>query len=354
MDTNLDAVKHPNVTGRYHLRTILAFSLAALVAGLAVNRREEICAVLAAVKFQWAVAGFGCYAVTYLLRAVRLRRLTHGALRLWPEGIGAVISHNALTYLMPMRTGDIALPAILRSACSCTWGEGVKVLMQARAFDLNALGMWVLGAALVLPVSLSPEIRVFWILCGIGFVALPFIVSMASHANTLKPQWLFRYAQYLAVLRGRDIPSRALSLGIWAMFGGVMYCTARAVGIELAAGDAWFLATIQLPLQLMPLQGFANTGNHEMGWSAGLLFLGYAPDQALSFALATHAVIFSYVMVMLLAGVLISSPWLRGGGARLRSLSENGRAAADTSPGHREQELRKPSQCATSALSAGT
>jgi len=90
------------------------------------------------------------------------------------------------------------------------------------------------------------------------------------------------------------------SLGIWAALGACFYCTARAVGLCIGMWDIWLLISIQLPLQLIPVQGFANTGNHEGGWVAGLALLGIPSSIGIEFALTSHALLFCYILMLAL------------------------------------------------------
>jgi hypothetical protein len=51
-------------------------------------------------------------------------------------------------------------------------------------------------------------------------------------------------------------------------------------------------------LQLIPVQGFANAGNHEGGWIAALAILGVPVSEGLEFALTSHAIILLYVLLL--------------------------------------------------------
>ena len=96
-----------------------------------------------------------------------------------------------------------------------------------------------------------------------------------------------------------------LSLGIWTAVGVCLFCTARAVGLSLSIGDIWLLITIQLPLQLIPIQGFANAGNHEGGWITALMIIGIPATDGLKFALVSHTLLLSYVLALGLVALFI-------------------------------------------------
>jgi uncharacterized membrane protein YbhN (UPF0104 family) len=97
------------------------------------------------------------------------------------------------------------------------------------------------------------------------------------------------------------------SLGVWMGIGGCLFCAARAVGLSLGLGDAIFLISVQFPLQLIPIQGFANAGNHEGGWIAALAILGIPASSGLVIALTSHALVFVYVVSLGMVSLFIRS-----------------------------------------------
>ena len=58
------------------------------------------------------------------------------------------------------------------------------------------------------------------------------------------------------------------------------------------------MVSIQLPLQILPVQGIAQAGNHEGGWVAGLALLGIPPAEGLNFALTSHALILVNILAL--------------------------------------------------------
>jgi uncharacterized membrane protein YbhN (UPF0104 family) len=56
-----------------------------------------------------------------------------------------------------------------------------------------------------------------------------------------------------------------------------------------------------VPLTLLPLQGFANIGTHEIGWASVLIAFGYPYKTALAIAVGSHFVLL--VSVLLVGGI---------------------------------------------------
>ena len=67
--------------------------------------------------------------------------------------------------------------------------------------------------------------------------------------------------------------------------GRMFYCIVKAINLPIGLGDIWLIITIQLPLQMIPVQGIANTGNHEGGWIAALVLIGIPFAKALNLLL---------------------------------------------------------------------
>jgi hypothetical protein len=292
------------------LRLALSLVLAGAVVWLVADQWEALAPVLRNADPVWLAAGAGIFLGSILFRALRFHWLTGGRLPVWPVGYVTTGTHGVLTYLLPMRVGEFSLPSLLRSACGTTWSEGLHILIWSRVLDVCALGLCILAAASVIPSGVSGQTRLLWFLCGAAFAAAPFILLALSRLQHLRPAWLFRHVHHLAHYGRVDARGLGTSLAVWVCTGMMNYCTAMALNMRLKPGDAWFLSTVQLPLQISPVQGVANAGSHEAGWMGALLLLGYDSSEALRFALAGHMVILMYVAA-LAAVVAALAGWIR-------------------------------------------
>lgn len=100
-----------------------------------------------------------------------------------------------------------------------------------------------------------------------------------------------------------------MSFIIWLCTGGTLYSVVKSINIPINFMDIWFLVSVQLPLQLLPVQGLANAGNHELGWTSALRILGVNLDNSINFALSSHLILIIYVL--LLGGVTLCIPPIR-------------------------------------------
>lgn len=250
------------------------------------------------IKLNWAAAGLGLYFINYFLRAARLRIISGQRLEIWPDAIHSAGLHGIATYFLPLRTGDLTLPVILKSVANIRITEGGQILLKARFLDFTTLGIWMLGAAVFTNVSISPLVRGLWFLTALGMSLLPKAIKWLKSLGWLAKLRKYRTFNGFDTITSLSFREIIISLGIWMAVASCFYCTARAVGLNIGIGDVWFLIAIQLPLQLIPVQGFANAGNHEGGWVAGLTLLGIPASEGLTFALTSHALIVIYVLAL--------------------------------------------------------
>ena len=281
-----------------HLNQLISFTLAIAVIFIATQQGRELANALKQVRLGWAVSGLGCYGLNYLLRALRLKVVMKDRINMWPEAVHAACLHGLATYLLPFRSGDFTLPVILNKTSNSSFSDGTRVLIAVRLLDLCALGLWILTAATFINVSIPATIHWAWIIFGVGLALLPFILQRVVIRGTeLQSQFWQRVFQW-GLVASFSFKEIFVSLGIWACVGACFFCTVQAIGLPLGLMEVWLLITIQLPLQLIPLQGVANAGNHEGGWIAGLALLGVPAEQGLNFAILSHVLLLTYVLTL--------------------------------------------------------
>jgi hypothetical protein len=193
----------------------------------------------------------------------------------------------------------------LKSTADIEFSSGTKVLLKARLLDLASLGIWILIAAMLVEINLPRIIKNAWLMTGLGLIGLPMLlkwiaIQLKSGESRLVKKLAFWGS--IANIKGQEM---AITFSIWAAVGACLFCAARSIGLPLGFSEIWMLITIQLPMQLLPLQGIANAGNHEGGWVAGLALLGISTSEGLQYALLSHALILIYVLALGPAAMLI-------------------------------------------------
>ncbi len=273
------------------------FLLAGMITAIAFVKSDSVIESLKNIDIYWAVAGLGCYWINYLFRSMRFCTISENRLQLWPDAVKATCLHGLATYMLPFRAGDLMLPAILKSMNNTSWIEGGRILIKSRILDVSSMGILMICAAALTQVRISLTLRLGWMGVGIAMMISPLIISWLISSGSRNSSSAFRNIilkfETVSAIKRHELVQ---SLGIWMAIGGCLFCAARAVGLSLGLGDAFFLISVQLLFQLIPIQGFANAGNHEGSWIAALSILGIPSSSGLVFALATHALVFVYVV----------------------------------------------------------
>lgn len=286
-----------NFLSRKHLSYFASFLLAGMIAAIALVESDSLIESLKNINVCWAVAGLGCYWINYLFRAMRFCSISEDPLRFWPDAVRTTCLHGLATYMLPFRVGDLTLPAILKSVNNTAWREGGRILIKSRILDILSLGLLMIFAAVFTKVQIPFPFRAGWAAIGATMAVSPVLISwIISFGLKISSPVLKKFILEFQTVSEIKWPEVIQSLGIWVCIGGCLFCAARAVGLPLKPGDAIFLVSVQLPFQLIPIQGFANAGNHEGGWMAALAVLRIPASSSLVFALASHALMFVYVV----------------------------------------------------------
>ena len=224
--------------------------------------------------------------LSYSLRAWRIRRefAEVPGLSGWLS-LRIVLTHTALVNLLPMRSGELGFPWLMRRALQVSWLDASASLLWLRLQDacvLTTLALWVwpqwpIEQRLALTLAL-------WIavLCGIHLVR--------RHGT----QPLGERTSGLALL------TQALSQRGQRMWQGWLITTANWA-LKLTV-QAWLLAELlQVTLTtawagsvgaelsaLLPLQGLGGVGSYEAGSAAALRWHGVAWADGLQAALSMH------------------------------------------------------------------
>lgn len=276
----------------------VSFFLALTVAILIIYYKNDLLMISKGLNHRWVAMGVLFYFINYIMRSIRIIILYGGRMRLWPDAVYATCLHGFTTYMLPFRSGELALPVILHKMTRMRLIEAGQILVRARLLDMMTIGFWVITALVLFEIDIPPLVKLAWYAVGILMLIVPPIaVQIGDRMQNTRVKLLQKIG---SITSGRAFQWRemAISFSIWLTVAGSFFCVLMAIGLPLNFVQIWLLITIQLPLQLIPLQGIANTGNHEGAWVTGLVLLGVGPERALSVALVSHAIFFAYVILL--------------------------------------------------------
>ncbi|GAB4338070.1 MAG: hypothetical protein Kow0089_09740 [Desulfobulbaceae bacterium] len=259
----------------------------------------------ASVNLYWLVAGAGCYACNYLTRACRLWLFSRKEVPLFPTTFKITCLHGINTYFFPFRTGELTLPLLYKAYAETGYSLGLRFLVRARLLDFAGLGILVIVSSSLLTSRLPPELKTVFLMLGLGFVMIPYAAVYCLRLDTPMIKKWREKAIGLRLPAYPNFQEITVSLLIWLWIGGTIFCVARSLNLPLSFFDVLFLVTFQLPLQIIPVQGIANAGNHEAAWLGALALLGVKREVIVPLALSSHVVLIGYVLVLGLVASLL-------------------------------------------------
>ncbi|HUR28851.1 MAG TPA: lysylphosphatidylglycerol synthase transmembrane domain-containing protein, partial [Planctomycetota bacterium] len=246
-------------------------------------------------------------------------------------------AHNLAAYVLPAKTGEMALVVYLRSHSGVPATAGLAALRVSRLLDLATLCLC-LSAAMVYLAFARPAVVPAWFhavaLLLLAATALLLLLSARSDVLVRSAAWLARSAGLARWKLAAKLLLRAEELGLalreapagralWiaaaqslAMWLGifVFYCIlARSFGLpaDLGLADAAFGSSLAVLTNLLPVNSFAGFGTQEGGWVVGFGVLGVPRDLALSTGLGVHLAQLASTIVLGLAGHAAMG-WLPG------------------------------------------
>jgi glycosyltransferase 2 family protein len=243
-------------------------------------------------------------ALSYGFRAVRLRTYFHPQLTgQFPLLLRLTIFHNVANNLMPMRSGELVFPWLMRRYFKHDLLDAAATLLWIRLLDLHVLG---LIAVFILnlrqPALIWGLIAASWI----GSLSLIAPLQRLELRGDGRLRTLLRQTLRAAPRNGRFIAQLyGWTLLIWS-FKFAAFVSVLHFFLPL---DYWQLCTGVLGAELssvLPIHGVAGSGSYEFAAVAALTPLGIDPKLALVGVVNLH--LFLLGSTVLLGGLAILLP----------------------------------------------
>lgn len=253
------------------------------------------------------LAAFLLTAASYLARAVRVRVYFASALNgRFPLVLRLSVLHNTANNLLPMRTGEMVFPWLMRRY----FGHGLLAagasLVWIRLLDLHFLGL--IGVAALWIRTPNPG----WLLFALAWLGLLPLFWLVRRLELKPGDGLYRRLRGLLHLVASAAPEdhwRVLWLYLWT----ALAWTLKFIGFALILGHFVPAALWQLLLgvigaelsTVLPFHGIAGSGSFELATVAAMVPLGVAPAQALGGAVNLHLFLLGTTLLLGATALLI-------------------------------------------------
>ncbi len=266
------------------------------------------------IHWGWLALALLAYLANILLRALRFTNLIYSRPVKWAELVPVSALHNILMYLLPAKTGDVTYIFIAKDRLDLSLTEGTATLFAARFYDFS-----VVAAFLMILLPLSKNEIPDWIFlpavifCGLillgtlGILAFLKFSKPNPKATTIQRSPIMQkaFAAWNKFILGlREIQEHGahgkvalITAGIWLCVYSNFYFATKSMGLPVAFYHIAIISMVMIPLTLLPLQGFANIGTHEVGWTSVLVAFNYPYKTALAIAAGSHFILLLSVLV---------------------------------------------------------
>ncbi|NWF64970.1 MAG: flippase-like domain-containing protein [Chloroflexi bacterium] len=265
-------------------------------------------------RWGWLIFALTAYLVNIGLRALRFSNLIYTRRIHWLELVPVSSLHNILMYLLPAKTGDATYIFIAKERLNLPIPEGTATLFAARFYDFSVVALIL---AMILPFAkdempdwIFNASLIFCILVLVGALTLLAVLRFTKSVEPMqsknrktifariKQAWR-KFMEGLREIQAHGAHPRIiwLTAGIWLCLYLNFYSAAQCLSLPISFYHVVIISIVMIPLTLLPLQGFANIGAHEIGWTSALVAFQYSYETALAIAAGSHFVLLISVII---------------------------------------------------------
>ena len=274
-----------------------------------------------AIRPGFLVLALFAYLGVQVTRALRFARI-HQELRGAPfsRWLQVTVIHGALNQVLPFRSGEVSYPVLMRRIHRTTLGRSVLVLLVARIFDLLAVFLFCLAFVPVVGSQLGVSAGLAAGVCAAVVVGCLVALAALRPAIRLLYGVLKRNARGPLGERMRDRVARlvaeaamfqdtthffavfSLSAAMWTGLFVVFYGLLNGFGFPIDLPSTVVGSIGAVLTNVLPVNGIANVGTLEAGWTLGLVLVGFARDEALAAGIWAHVGVMALALLTGLAG----------------------------------------------------
>jgi len=305
------------------LQAILAILLLILLVSQV--RPKQIASTLSRALPLWFAGGFVLFALADFLRAVRFRYLL-GRVATLGQLFAIAVVHGFCNNFFPFRLGEASYLYLISQTRSGTVGYGFSSLVLARLADLIAVLFLFFLSIVFMPRHSPTMMRLSAVIALLSFVIIMLLLVLVINAGRVATA-TGKLLSKISLLESRRVagvwtnieealanlesmrssrtitPVLSISLAVWVCSYFVSYCLLRAVGVSLSVQQTLFAVSLLQLMSIFPVHFLGGLGTTDISWALLLANFGLAKEEAISSALAAHALFYLYVFVLAAYGI---------------------------------------------------
>ncbi len=257
-------------------------------------RQQDASALLLALALVFA---------SYLLRSLRLYSYFHTAISgRFLLCTRLMLQHNLLNNLLPMRTGELSFPLLMKRYFAIPTSQSLPALLWFRLLDLHTLAIFVI-VCLPMPWGRGLSLAFALLLLPLPWLFFHFAGRLQQHLADGE-HWRARVARLMNGLpqdRQTLFRSWLWTVSNW-LIKLLVFAWILQIFVETPFSGALLGAISGDLTSVLPINGVAGAGTYEAGIVAGLLPFGIDARSALAGAVNLHL----FVLTATLLGGAIS------------------------------------------------
>lgn len=265
-------------------------------------------------QWAWLTLAFLSYVVNYYFRTRRFQMLLSLEKVSFLPLLSVVGLYGMYNYLLPAKSGELTLVVLLKNRLKISLVNGTTSLIVARYLDFVTI-------SLILPVVLFiyfNRLPLWMIKISLSFCVLFFFLSIFLYFVIRSPagsqllsrshtSWIDRVIKALIEMRNsvvvvyqKRLHYRLLlnTFVIWLSVYTNLYLVMVSLGYQMTYFQIIVISVFMIPMTLLPIQGLANLGTHEIGWVAAFSVFGLPATEALGIAVSSHIILLFFVLLL--------------------------------------------------------
>lgn len=274
-----------------------------------------VSATFALIHWSRLSLAFIIFMASYLIRTWRFLSLINTRNMYFNDLFPIVSLHGTLNYLLPAKTGELSYIMLLYRRLNVSLAESAATLLVARFFDFAIISLF-LPIMLLAYRNRLPDELIIAVSVFIGFVllfalALFIFIRRRSPSQDKGTDTAKSIPQKITVLVGelQNSLSAIFQQGaqfklflstalIWICVFSYLYLIVLSLNYDANYLQFVVISIFMIPMELLPLQGFANLGTHELAWVTAYTLFNRSPDEALNIAISSHVILVGFVLLL--------------------------------------------------------
>ena len=276
-------------------RTYLGIAVSLIVIGYVLLKLDwqQVWITINDLNWTWLIIAFLFHFSNYYFRSKRFSSILDLADFPFLKILGITNLYGMYLYLMPFKVGEASFPLLYKEHLDVPLVKGTAALLVARFSDFMVIALLIPSLLIFQWTNLSG-----WLRYGAGLLSMvifslwfffiwlvqnpdKILNSQVMNVNLKKAalekirQIILRIIEEVLRINRQKIFWRILMITflIWMCIQATLFFIIKSLGFSIVITQVFVITIIILLMSLLPIQGIANLGSHEISWVTAFALL---------------------------------------------------------------------------------